>query len=248
MKMQKNRINLGMALWVVLSIMQSACVSDTRVGNHSLDLLREHQRTEIVYGRKILLEDKIIAFGRASAIHQQQHFAHNIAIAGQQHSYVLSKGGDDLLQLLGELEPKFIQLKQELIFYAHNNDGTFTGTLILRYTPELGTLNHRQLALLNRYAIKNGTAKSDIDLVTTLQPEYFDLGLDLAGKIYPAAENLADLKALTQPYPIVIYSSIREEKSKPLMSTTEKIVTLPITLLLDALELPFDLLEIKYQP
>lgn len=173
---------LGLIFLLSLSILQSACVSDTRLGNHSLNILRDHKRTETVYGRTILLEDNVVAFGKVSLGHQQTDLQ-NIVIAGQKQSYVLSQGGDDLVQLLSELDP-----------------------------------------------------------------EYFDLGLDLAGKIYPAAENLADLKALTQPYPIVIYSSIREEKSKPLMSTTEKIVTLPITLLLDALELPFDLLDIKYQP
>lgn len=245
--MQKNRINLGVALLLILSMLQSACVSDTRLGNHSLDILRDHKRTETVYGRTILLEDNVVAFGKVSLGHQQTDLQ-NIVLAGQKQSYVLSQGGDDLVQLLSELDPKFIQLNHTLTFNANKGDGTFTGILILRYTPELGTLNYQQLTLLNRYALKSHSTKPNVDLVTTLKTQFFDLGLNLAGKIYPVAENLADLKALTRPYPIVIYRSTREEINRPSMKTSEKIVSLPIALFLDAIELPFDLLDIKYQP
>jgi uncharacterized protein YceK len=62
--------------------------------------------------------------------------------------------------------------------------------------------------------------------------------------VYPAANNLSSLKALSKSYQVTIYTNQQESyKSKSGMNPFEKLVLLPFAVAIDVMSLPFQAAE-----
>ena len=62
--------------------------------------------------------------------------------------------------------------------------------------------------------------------------------------VYPVANNIASLKALSKPYQVTIYTNNQESyKSSSKMNPLEKLVLLPFAVAIDVISLPFQAAE-----
>ncbi|WP_161485917.1 CSLREA domain-containing protein [Acinetobacter pragensis] len=170
------------------------------------------------------------------AIIAAQKNRHSLVIAGQQKSYVLTQGGPQFVSLIGKLDPKNIQITRELSFYSEKNDGHFTGILPLSYVKLKEDISKKDL----EFFIENGAKECSNSSDERMLAQRFCFEIKLAGVVYPAANNLASLKALSKPYQVSIYTQQEESyTSKSGMNPFEKLVLLPFAVAIDVVSLPF---------
>lgn len=216
---------------IIGSLLVSGCATSTLIKkNHAT-----HTRTTQVN----LVEDRVVAFGRPA------QFAANlpkdsIVIAGQKNSYILTQGGMQFVSLISKLDPKNIQITRDLNFYSEKNDGYFSGTLPLSYVKLKQDLGKKDL----EFFIENGAKECSTSSDERMQAQRFCFDIKLAGVVYPAANNLSALKALSKPYQVTIYTNKQENyKSKSGMNPLEKLALLPFAVAIDVVSLPFQAAE-----
>ena len=216
---------------IIGSLLVSGCATSTLIKkNHAT-----HTRTTQVN----LVEDSVVAFGRPA------QFAANlpkdsIVIAGPKHSYILTQGGMQFVSLISKLDPKNIQITRDLNFYSEKNDGYFSGTLPLSYVKLKQDLGKKDL----EFFIENGAKECSTSSDERMQAQRFCFDIKLAGVVYPAANNLSALKALSKPYQVTIYTNKQENyKSKSGMNPLEKLALLPFAVAIDVVSLPFQAAE-----
>ena len=216
---------------IIGSLLVSGCATSTLIiKNHAT-----HTRTTQVN----LVEDSVVAFGRPA------QFAANlpkdsIVIAGQKNSYILTQGGMQFVSLISKLDPKNIQITRDLNFYSEKNDGYFSGTLPLSYVKLKQDLGKKDL----EFFIENGAKECSTSSDERMQAQRFCFDIKLAGVVYPAANNLSALKALSKPYQVTIYTNKQENyRSKSGMNPLEKLALLPFAVAIDVVSLPFQAAE-----
>lgn len=209
----------------------TGCATKTLITKDS----KTYTRTE----RVMLVEDNVVAFGRpaqASANLPKD----SIVIAGQKNSYILTQGGTQFVTLINKLDPKNIQITRELNFYSEKNDGNFSGTLPLSYVKLKEDLSKKDL----EFFIENGAKECSSSSDERMHAQRFCFDIKLAGVVYPAANNLSSLKALSKPYQVSIDTHKQETySSKSGMNPFEKLVLLPFAVAIDVVSLPFQAAE-----
>ena len=211
----------------VMGTLFTGCATKTLMTKDNKTYTRTNQVT--------LIEDQVVAFGKPAQPLPNLP-AHSIVIAGQQKSYVLTQGGPQFVSLIGKLDPKNIQVTRELSFYSEKNDGHFTGTLPLSYVKLKEDISKKDL----EFFIENGAKECSSSSDERMFAQRFCFEIKLAGVVYPAANNLASLKALSKPYQVSIYTHQEESyKSKSGMNPFEKLVLLPFAVAIDVVSLPF---------
>lgn len=202
-------------------------------------LIKKDNRSYTRTTKVTLVEDSVVAFGRpaqASANLPKD----SIVIAGQKNSYILTQGGSQFVTLIGRLDPKNIQITRDLNFYSEKNDGHFSGTLPLSYVKLKEDLSKKDL----EFFIENGARECSSSSDERMQAQRFCFDIKLAGVVYPAANNLTSLKALSKPYQVTIYTQKEESyTSKSGMNPLEKLVLLPFAVAIDVVSLPFQAAE-----
>ena len=94
------------------------------------------------------------------------------------------------------------------------------------------------------FFIENGAKECSSSSDERMQAQRFCFDIKLAGVVYPAANNLTSLKALSKPYQVTIYTNKEESyKSKSGMNPLEKLVLLPFAVAIDVVSLPFQAAE-----
>jgi len=182
-----------------------------------------------------LVEDNVVAFGRPAQLSANLP-KDSIVIAGQKNSYVLTQGGAQFFTLISKLDPKNIQITRDLSFYSEKNDGHFSGTLPLSYVKLKEDLSKKDLA----FFIENGARECSSSSDERMQAQRFCFDLKLAGVVYPVANNLTSLKALSKAYQVTIYTNKQESyQSKSSLNPFEKLVLLPFAVAIDVVSLPF---------
>ncbi len=177
----------------------------------------------------------MIAFGRPAQIVTNLP-KDSIVIAGQKNSYILTQGGTQFVTLIGKLDPKNIQITRDLNFYSEKNDGHFSGTLPLSYVKLKEDLSKKDL----EFFIENGAKECSSSSDERMRAQRFCFEIKLAGVVYPAANNLSALKALSKPYQVTIYTQKEERyRSKSGLNPLEKLVLLPFAVAIDVVSLPF---------
>lgn len=198
-------------------------------------LINKDNKTYTRTTKVTLVEDNVVAFGRpAQAIANLPK--DSIVIAGQKNSYILTQGGTQFVSLISKLNPKNIQITRDLNFYSEKNDGHFSGTLPLSYVKLREDLSKKDL----EFFIENGAKECSTSSDQHMQAQRFCFDIKLAGVVYPAANNLSSLQALSKPYQVTIYTNKEEKyKSKYGMNPLEKLVLLPFAVAIDVVSLPF---------
>ena len=216
----------------ISAILLSGCATSTLIKK---DSSKTYTRTNKV----TLIEDQVVAFGQPAKPLPNVP-THSLVIAGQQKSYVLTQGGPQFVSLIGKLDPKNIQITRELSFYSEKNDGNFTGTLPLAYVKLKEDISKKDL----EFFIENGAKECSNSSDERMLAQRFCFEIKLAGVVYPAANNLASLKALSKPYQVSIYTHQEESyQSKSGMNPFEKLVLLPFAVAIDVVSLPFQAAE-----
>ncbi len=201
--------------------------------------MKHHQKTYSHSVNVTLIEDQVVAFGQPAKPLPNLPVG-SLVIAGQQKSYVLTQGGTQFLRLIGKLEPQNIQITRELSFYSEKNDGNFIGTLPLSYVKLREDISKTDL----EFFIENGAKECSTSSDDRMKAQRFCFDIQLAGVVYPIANNLSSLKALSKPYQIKIYTKQEESyQSKSGMNPFEKLVLLPFAVAIDVVSLPFQAAE-----
>ena len=209
----------------------TGCATKTLINKDN----KTYTRTE----RITLVEDNVVAFGRPAQMSSNLP-KDSIVIAGQKNSYILTQGGSQFVGLISKLDAKNIQMTRDLSFYSEKNDGNFSGTLPLSYIKLKEDLSKKDL----EFFIENGAKECSSSSDERMQAQRFCFDIKLAGVVYPAANNLTSLKALSKPYQVTIYTNKEESyKSKSGMNPLEKLVLLPFAVAIDVVSLPFQAAE-----
>lgn len=229
MSLSKSSLTLACG---ISAILLSGCATSTLIKKDS-------KKTYSHSVNVTLIEDQVVAFGQPAKPLPNLP-AHSLVIAGQQKSYVLTQGGTQFLRLIGKLEPQNIQITRELSFYSEKNDGNFIGTLPLSYVKLREDISKTDL----EFFIENGAKECSTSSDDRMKAQRFCFDIQLAGVVYPIANNLSSLKALSKPYQIKIYTKQEESyQSKSGMNPFEKLVLLPFAVAIDVVSLPFQAAE-----
>jgi uncharacterized protein YceK len=220
---QKNIIIVS----AITGILLSGCATKT--------LITKDHKTYNRTTKVTLVEDNVVAFGRPAQLSANLP-KDSIVIAGQKNSYVLTQGGAQFFTLISKLDPKNIQITRDLSFYSEKNDGHFSGTLPLSYVKLKEDLSKKDL----EFFIENGARECSSSSDERMQAQRFCFDLKLAGVVYPVANNLTSLKALSKSYQVTIYTNKQESyQSKSSLNPFEKLVLLPFAVAIDVVSLPF---------
>ncbi len=133
---------------LLVSFFLTGCASNRIIGENTRELFTKYDS-----GHEwiTLIEDDVIAFGKPS-VSLPNEPEDSVVIAGKKYSYVISKGGNDFIQLINQLNPQYIQISNELDFNAPAPDSNhFYGYIRFSYTPPNGKLNEKESALFKQY-------------------------------------------------------------------------------------------------
>lgn len=182
-----------------------------------------------------LVEDTVVAFGRPAQTVANLP-SDSLVIAGQKNSYVLTQGGTQFVTLINKLDPTNIQITQSLSFYSEKNDGHFSGKLPLTYVKLQEDISKKDL----EFFIANGAEECSTSSDKRMNAQRFCFNINLAGVVYPVANNLTALKPLSKPYQVSIYTRKEQSyKTKSSLNPFEKLVLLPFAVAIDVVALPF---------
>lgn len=212
-------------------ILLSGCATKT--------LITKDSKTYTRTAKVTLVEDNVVAFGRPAQATANLP-RDSIVIAGQKNSYILTQGGSQFVTIINKLDPKNIQITRDLNFFSEKNDGHFSGTLPISYVKLKEDLSKKDL----EFFIENGAKECSSSSDTRMQAQRFCFDIKLAGVVYPVANNLTSLKALSKPYQVTIYTNQQESyKSRSSLNPFEKLVLLPFAVAIDVVSLPFQAAE-----
>ncbi|MBP7880052.1 hypothetical protein MMO38_13700 [Acinetobacter sp. NIPH 1852] len=215
----------------LLSMVISGCATKT--------LITKDSKTYTRTAKVTLVEDNVVAFGRPAQATANLP-RDSIVIAGQKNSYILTQGGAQFATIINKLDPKNIQITRDLNFFSEKNDGHFSGTLPISYVKLKEDLSKKDL----EFFIENGAKECSSSSDTRMQAQRFCFDIKLAGVVYPVANNLTSLKALSKPYQVTIYTNQQESyKSRSSLNPFEKLVLLPFAVAIDVVSLPFQAAE-----
>ena len=129
-------------------------------------------------------------------------------------------------------------MTNELRLFSEKNDGHFSGVLPLSYVKLQQDISKKDL----EFFIANGAEECSTSSDKRMNAQRFCFNLKLAGVVYPVANNIASLKALSKPYQVTIYTQVEEQyKSSPRINPLEKLVLLPFAVAIDVVSLPFQI-------
>lgn len=226
LSLAKTTISLG-----IIATILTGCATST--------LIKKDTQTYTRTTKVTLVEDTVVAFGKPAQTTNNLP-QNSLVIAGQKNSYILTQGGAQFVNLISKLEPSNIQMTKELQFFSEKNDGYFSGVLPLSYVKLQEDISKKDLA----FFIANGAEECSTSSDKRMNAQRFCFNLKLAGVVYPVANNIASLKALSKPYQVTIYTNNQESyKSSSKMNPLEKLVLLPFAVAIDVISLPFQAAE-----
>lgn len=191
--------------------------------------------------RTTLIDDRVVAFGspsQASGLSQS-----NVVIVGEKQSYVLTDGGQKLVNLLTRLEPKNIQVENQLEFYSANNDGKFSGVMKLSYARLKDEFQRSDI----QFFLQNGGTSCTTASDSRMGAERYCFDVNIQGGVYPQVSNYdlvrSQFRPLTRPYSVTIYTQKSGQSTNHQRTSAEKLVLLPFALAFDVVTLPVQVLS-----
>jgi len=202
-------------------------------------LMNKNSGTYTTSSRVNLVEDSVIAFGKPAQVLPNLPID-SVVIAGTKNSYILTQGGRQFVGLISKLDPKNIQINKELSFNSAKNDGQFSGTLPLSYVKLQQDISKVDL----EFFIQNGAEECTTASDKRMEAQRFCFNLQLAGVVYPVANNMnslqSSMKSLSKPYSVTIYTTESQTHSRETAkSGLQKLVLFPFAVAIDVITLPF---------
>ena len=216
-------------LYVAIGLSATAC--------NTADLLLDTPQTKTRLAPVTLIEDQVVAFGRAAQTNNE-FSQKSLVIAGQKQSYVITEGSDLLQQLAERLNPQYVKQINDFRFLSKNNDGYFTGAFLIYYSvPKQAKVDPNV-----QFLLQHG---GEI-LAETETERNYRLHLNISGKVYPPVHNLKSLRSMSRPYKVVIYTEQLEEYKRREgynFSNSQVLLLTPFVLVFDIVTLPFKLVS-----
>ena len=211
------------SLFVAINLLNACATSQ---------LLENNRSTHTITERQTLIQDSVRAFGKPAQIINNLP-SDAIVIVGNQQSYVLTQGGGKFTTLIGQLDPRYIRITNNLSFYSEKNDGKFSGKLDLRYSRLASDVGKNDIQFFLQNGVQECTSESD----KRMNVQSFCFEIPLQGLIYPVARNLGSLRPLSKSYPIEIYTQT-EKTEHHSHDVGKKIVLFPFAIAFDVITLP----------
>lgn len=220
----------GMTAVALSTLMLGGCATST--------LLEKDTGTYSKTTQTNLVEDRVVAFGKPA-----QTGGHlpsdSVVIAGEKNSYILTQGGAKFSTLITRLDPKHIQINNELRFVSALNDGRFSGKLNLAYVKLRKEIGQAEL----NFFIEQGARECSTSSDQRMDAQRFCFDLNLVGVVYPVANNINQLQGnmqrLSKPYHVTIYTTKTEQHSRATAkSGLQKLMLFPFAVALDVVTLP----------
>lgn len=220
------------ALAAILSV--SGCATSSLLDNSS--------QVKTKTTKNVLSEDQIVAFGRpAQALPKMPNAT--MVIVGEKNSYVLTRGGTEMVSLLSHLTPKNIQVDDAMSFYVPRNDGYFQGEIKLSYAKLKDEFKRADY----QFFLQNKGQECTTDSDQRIAAQRFCFRVPVKGAIYPQVNNLTSIqtsyRALSKPYSVSFYEQTQQKQgSRSVPNTAQKLVLLPFALAFDVVTFPLQLL------
>lgn len=202
---------------------------------NTADLVLDRKQTQTRFVDAILIEDQVIAFGRA-AQNNNEFPQNSLIMAGQKQSYVITEGSELLQNVAEQLNPQYVTQSYQFRFLSKHNDGQFTGSFPIEYIVP----KHAKAEPSVQFLLQQGAERTHD---TETESRYL-LHLKISGKVYPAVQNLKSLNPLSRPYNVEIYTQRAEHykgRQGYNFSTAEMILLTPFVLVFDIVTLPIKL-------
>lgn len=197
--------------------------------------------TSSATARTTLIDDRVVAFGspsQASGLSQS-----NVVIVGEKQSYVLTDGGQKLVNLLTRLEPKNIQVENKLEFFSAKNDGNFSGVMKLSYVEVKEGIGRNDI----QFFLQNGGTECTTASDTRMGAARYCFDINIQGGVYPQVSNYdlvrSQFRPLTRPYSVSVYTQTTNQSMNRNRTGAEKLVLLPLALAFDVVTLPVQVLS-----
>ena len=189
----------------------------------------------------VLSTDQIVAFGKpAEALPRTPNAS--MVIIGEKRSYVLTEGGNEMINLLSNLNASNIRVNNAMEFEVPNNDGRFEGVMRFSYAKLKDDFSKKDYQYFLQNEGEDCTSTSDM----RIDAQRFCFAVPVRGAIYPAVSNLqvirANYRPLSKPYTVSFYTN-KEETSTRGKGTADKLILLPFALAFDVVTLPLQILE-----
>ncbi|GAA0309124.1 hypothetical protein [Psychrobacter aestuarii] len=189
----------------------------------------------------VLSTDQIVAFGKPAEMLPRTPNA-SMVIIGEKKSYVLTEGGTEMINLLSNLDPRYITVKNAMEFEVPNNDGYFEGDMRLSYAKLKEEFSKRDY----QYFLQNDGKDCTTDSDNRINAQRFCFDVPVRGAIYPAVSNLnvirANYRPLSKPYTVSFYTNKQDVRNNS-KTTADKLILLPFALAFDVVTLPLQILE-----
>lgn len=241
-------IVLGASMTAIL--LSSGCATSSLLeGNQSRNTSNNSNRASTAASKQVLVEDQLVAFGRPAQPLANMP-SNSVVIVGEKHSYVLTQGGTEMVNILTNLTPENIQVDSDMTFYSPNNDGYFQGEMKMSYAKLKDEFQRSDYQFFLQNEGKECTSASD----QRMSAQRFCFSVPIKGAVYPQVSNLSlvqsQYKALTKPYAVTIYTNAAANKTSSGQTTADggpnavqKLVMLPFALAFDVVTFPIQLLE-----
>lgn len=237
------------AIKAVLPLVKSALVGVSMAaivassGCATSSLLNEgNAKARTTTTKQVLVEDQLVAFGRPAQPLPNMPSA-SVVIVGEKHSYVLTQGGTEMVNLLTNLTPQNIQVDSDMTFYSPNNDGYFEGSMKMSYAKLKDEFKRSDYQFFLQSGGTECTSASD----TRIGAQRFCFNVPIKGAVYPQVSNLSLIqskyKALSKPYAVTIYTQSTTTAQSNGGNPAQKLVMLPFALAFDVVTLPLQLLD-----
>ncbi|WP_147395674.1 YidX family protein [Acinetobacter cumulans] len=177
--------------------------------------------------------DKMLAIGQVQGSGNEQ----GMLFLGENYSYLITQGGEQLLKLIQQVPPEQRILHNQLpiIFHVNQKDNTFEGELQFRYPTPSYLIEYEQLKKIEALGFNDLLVAK---IGKTKRAAYQVAKIKFKGKIYQSVKPNQIQYQLSQAYPISLQrSQIKQRKESGLHTLTGLILT-PLAITFDIVTFP----------
>lgn len=225
-----------------VSIALAALLASSGCATSSL-LDNDTTRTTSSTVSNVISEDQIVAFGRPAQPLPNLPTG-NMVIVGEKNSYVLIKGGTEMVNLLTNLTAKNIKVENDMNFDVPNNDGYFQGQMKLSYAKLKDEFDRADYQFFLQNGGQDCSSASDM----RINAQRFCFSVPVQGAIYPKVSNLSLIQSkyrpLSKPYTVKFHTRTEQNTvNRTGRNGAEKLILLPFAVAFDVVTFPVQVLD-----
>lgn len=156
-------------------------------------------------------------------------------LAGDNYSYLISTGSEQL-NLLTELQLQKLQIQQPINIYRYPDNSVYF-ELKFNYSSADGSYSNKERRILSQICAVNSNNNNPQTNISAI--DRYSCQLVLQGGIYAALQDIPSSLNLKQGLQVEIYP-VSTARAK----TQAEMRVVPLTVILETIELPFDMLSI----